>query len=714
MTKKVKKVMSGVLTAVTIFSSCVQPMVSHAAEMDNTGDHPPTYEAVKELLNEDEIVTAHDYEMAVGDEFDVYSDFTGLEIADGEKVNVTFETAEDSEGNAFTTAHEGTFTAVYYVEPIKTDHPTYQISRKLVVKDTSNIPDLESVKSKLSENEMVSAEDYTVTAGSNFNVESDYSGLKFNRDKVKVKLHEVKNESGQEFDIHHADTYTAVYYRTEFKRMIQDAADKKIDLILCASVSRFARNMSDCMNIVRQLKTTNPSHQVGVYFETENIYTLDPESNQSLAIHAMLADWESANKSRRMILSYDQRICTGQYPVLDLLGYRHTKEGELIIQPEEAKTVRFIFLAYIVGYGYDEIANVLTEHERPTLKGRTDWNAGMVRNIMTNERRWGDLEARKRIVIDYVEHKSKRNEEDRVSAYEEGHHEGIVTKEIATAAKYVSSSSRQLQDGVPELMVIAKGALKGFVGVCPAWSGIDYNTFLKACQEVYLIEELQQLQQEMRIWSGKEYSKVVSMQLSGYEVPYGILFLNRNMPSLTIDSNYLKFNKACYSRLENCDYIEILYHPIMQVMIVRPSDKEKLNSIKWKSDKGNTAIRISSKAFSHVLYKSFQWESGYRFRFRGICKQRGKAKLLVFSLDESQVIVKDERRKDVNNSSFYAENKRKLGLNYFIRDRKDKIIDSIQENDILETGVIVENPMIGHIPTREEILQEIEQLLMNM
>ena len=53
----------------------------------------------------------------------------------------------------------------------------------------------------------------------------------------------------------------------------------------------------------------------------------------------MLAEWESANKSRRMILSYDQRICTGQYQVCDLLGFRHTEDGNLIIQEEEAKTV---------------------------------------------------------------------------------------------------------------------------------------------------------------------------------------------------------------------------------------------------------------------------------------------------------------------------------------------------------------------------------------
>ena len=268
---------------------------------------------------------------------------------------------------------------------------------------------------------------------------------------------------------------------------------------------------------------------IGVYFETENIYTLDPDCKQNLSIHAMLADWESANKSRRMILSYDQRICTGQYPVLDLLGYRHTKEGELIIQPEEAKTVRFIFLAYIGGYDCDEIAEILTERERPTLRGRTDWNASMVMNVMSNERRWGDLEARKTIVIDYVEHKSKKNEHDRVSAYEEDHHEPIVSREIALAAQMVKKSSRKMTEGVPDFSVIHKGNLKGFVSICPGWGGIDGSALLEICQEVYEEEELEELNHKIRIWSGEEQGKVVSMALSGYQVPHGIYFLNKSL-----------------------------------------------------------------------------------------------------------------------------------------------------------------------------------------
>lgn len=117
----------------------------------------------------------------------------------------------------------------------------------------------------------------------------------------------------------------------------------------------------------------------------------------------------------------------------------------------------------------------------------------MVMNVMSNERRWGDLEARKIIVIDYVEHKSKKNEHDRVSVYEEDHHEPIVSREIALAAQMLKKSSRKMTEGVPDFSVIHKGNLKGFVSICPGWGGIDGSALLKICQEVYEEEELEEL-----------------------------------------------------------------------------------------------------------------------------------------------------------------------------------------------------------------------------
>ena len=238
-----------------------------------------------------------------------------------------------------------------------------------------------------------------------------------------------------------------------------------------------------------------------------------------------MADWESGNKSRRMILSYDQRIMTGQYPVADLMGYRHTKDGQLVIEPEEAKTVRFIFLAFIQGYNYDQIAMILTQKKRSTLRGRQEWNGVMVANIMKNERRWGDLEARKSIVVDYKLGKVTKNNGNRCSAYVPEHHEAIVSPEIARAAHLVASSSKKC--GVQDIAVIRQGALKGFVGIHPNWNGINAESIRSLCLSTYLPEEVAKLNKMAEMRSGKKLDMALP---SDYLTVSGICFINQSSP----------------------------------------------------------------------------------------------------------------------------------------------------------------------------------------
>ena len=119
------------------------------------------------------------------------------------------------------------------------------------------------------------------------------------------KIAETENWNLQDIYSDEGKSGTSLRKRDAFKRMMRDAKDQKMDLIICASISRFARNFSDCMTQIAALKTMHPAHPIGVYFETENIYTLNPSSQYSLDIQALLADWESGNKSRRMILSYE-------------------------------------------------------------------------------------------------------------------------------------------------------------------------------------------------------------------------------------------------------------------------------------------------------------------------------------------------------------------------------------------------------------------------
>ena len=132
--QKAKRVVSGLLTAVTLLSTVLSPISSYAAELPKERKLP-LLEEVQSQLDEDEIVLAKDHQVEVGTGFDVKTDFTGLEIKDAAKVKITFEEAKNEQGEDFTTSHADTYKTVYQVETVNQEHPNYQISRNVVVKE---------------------------------------------------------------------------------------------------------------------------------------------------------------------------------------------------------------------------------------------------------------------------------------------------------------------------------------------------------------------------------------------------------------------------------------------------------------------------------------------------------------------------------------------------------------------------------------------------
>ena len=516
--------------------------------------------------------------------------------------------------------------------------------------------------------------------------------------------------------------------------MLEDAAKKKMDLIVCASVSRFARNISDLIEEVRKLRTTNPSNPVGVYFETEDLYTLDPNINERLQMQGLFAEWESGNKSRRMILSYDQRICTGQFPLSDLLGLRHTIEGGFVIEEDEAITVKYIFIATACGHTAEEIADVLTEKQRPTLRGRTEWTPQMVKAIMENERRWGDLEVRKRVVIDYKEKVTAKNDGIREGAYIPGYHTGIVTPELARAA-HMMRASRYKFGSVPDVYVINEGALKGFVSISPTWSGIDNQAFQDISRQVYEDEEFEVLQREANILSGKEHSNVLSMTLNDYRVAPGVVFMTRSDPQLTFSNRSLRLNGVCRQKLGEQKYVEFLYHPVLEVIAVRSSYATNPNAVPWDDSKAS-ALQLCTSAFSGAIYDKLDWMKKYKFRFRGITRIRDGEKILFFFLDEPQILVGNDKKRldalDTTDSTAkfipykeselaesagkvsavaYPENWREhFGVSYEIKQKRSSVIDAVSASDIRNRGTKVINPFIGDIPSQSELEDELEQL----
>ena len=128
------------MAAVTILSAVISPLTVYASEEPKAVE-PPAYECVKDLLDEEEVVKATDLELEVGQDFDVSTDFTNLEIKDESKVKVIFQKAENDAGENFSTSHADTYHAVYYVEPVNQNHPVYQIGRnlKMCIRDRSRI-----------------------------------------------------------------------------------------------------------------------------------------------------------------------------------------------------------------------------------------------------------------------------------------------------------------------------------------------------------------------------------------------------------------------------------------------------------------------------------------------------------------------------------------------------------------------------------------------
>ena len=135
---------------------------------------------------------------------------------------------------------------------------------------------------------------------------------------------------------------TSLNHRVSFAKMIEDAKEGKIDLILTKSISRFARNVVDCITIIRDLKRLNPP--VRVFFETENIDTGKSDSEVMLNLLAIFAQEESHTKSEIMTWSIHQRFASGNFITPRLFGYQidRDKPDRYIIIEEEAKVIRLV------------------------------------------------------------------------------------------------------------------------------------------------------------------------------------------------------------------------------------------------------------------------------------------------------------------------------------------------------------------------------------
>lgn len=267
---------------------------------------------------------------------------------------------------------------------------------------------------------------------------------------------------------------TSLKHRDDFNRMIADCEAGKIDLIVTKAVTRFARNVVDTITTVRMLKALEPP--VGVFFETENINTLDATSETYLGLISLFAQGESEAKSESLKWSYIRRWKrgTGIYPTWSLLGYEVDEEGHWVIVEAEAELIRAIYDLYLNGHSSTQIADMLTRTGIPTATNKQKWTSGAVLGILRNEKYCGDVLCQKTMTLDVFTHKSVKNKGKKKQYFIEGHHPAIVDKEdwllvqkLIREKHYCKNRRRRR----PKIVV--KGVLAGFTLIDQSWDDDD-------------------------------------------------------------------------------------------------------------------------------------------------------------------------------------------------------------------------------------------------
>lgn len=308
--------------------------------------------------------------------------------------------------------------------------------------------------------------------------------------QVEFYTNHIKNNPAWEFVEVYTDegiTGTNTKKRDGFNRMIADALAGKIDLIITKSVSRFARNTVDSLTTVRELKARG----VEIFFEKENIYTLDSKGELFITIMSSLAQEESRSISENVTWGKRKSVADGKVtiPYKQFLGYEKGEDDLPKIVESEAKVVRQIYALFLEGKTYRTIAGLLTDQGILTPRGKTKWGVQTVRSILSNEKYKGCALLQKTFTVDFLTKTTKINEGEVPQYFVENSHPAIIDPEtwdlVQSEMKKRTSIRRQVNNNSPFATKIICGQCGGFYG-SKVWHSADqYRTHIWQCNRKY-------------------------------------------------------------------------------------------------------------------------------------------------------------------------------------------------------------------------------------
>lgn len=479
--------------------------------------------------------------------------------------------------------------------------------------------------------------------------------VRVSTDDVKqTTSYELQKKYYEDFVLHHPNwtlvkiyadegiSGTSLKHRDEFNRMIAECKAGKVDIIICKNVSRFARNVTDCIGIVRDLAALKPP--VGVFFESESIFSLKEDSQMALTFLATMAEEESHTRSRSMETSLRMRLDNGIPLTPKLLGYTHDANGELEINPDEAPTVKLAFYMYLYGYSTGQIADAFIALGRRSYLGNINWTAGSIVQILRNERHCGDVYTRKTYTPSYRDHLAKKNRGERPQSRYFNHHRAIITRDDFIAVQRMLDNAKFGNKSIlPELRVIDSGILRGFVTINPRWAGFKEAEYFGAAKSVY--PTLDTEQEFTPIETEEEYQLEVGagdFDLRGFEITRSEFFDSGRRPTVTFGDKKIKFSMECIRKFWRKNYVELLVNPIERKFAIRPACKENRNAVVIsKVINANYYPReISSATFSNTIFSLFGWNTDCKYRIIGSLYEQDKELAYIFDVINSEALFK--------------------------------------------------------------------------
>lgn len=432
---------------------------------------------------------------------------------------------------------------------------------------------------------------------------------------------------------------TSTHNRKDFNRMVEDCKAGKIDLIVVKDVSRFARNLVDCLNTAELLLELHPP--VGIYFENNNLSTFDIGNKVFLTIFAMFAELESELKSTSVRFGNNRCFEDGHYFFPSrLLGYQKVRssqdegkdgEYEIKIEPEGAKTVRLIYDLFLSGYSRKEIAGIMTSLSRPTSAGNLEWSPSSVSGILRNEKYCGDFIMQKSFVENFKTHKAVRNKGQRKLYYEPEHHEGIVSREeYARSLRLLKSNqSSPYFDHRFVVKIIRQGLLSGFIPMNPAFGGYNAGNYLCALETA-------------RIHFPKIETEVA--YIAGAKRIRSELFSVRSAAAVTFSEYGLHFNTGCVSLMNHCDHVEVLLHPTERLFAVRKTSQRNRNAIPWCSAAPWKPLQVQARELMCVVYQLMGWQKGWKYRATANCFSKNDEQVILFDLNNCEFQFRENQK----------------------------------------------------------------------